>query len=126
MDAQDIDLFQTFKTFFGFSYATTVVQSQMAVTNTQLLPVIFVIIIIIKILSILQTHVSSSDMTIPYITKYFVDMMSLSRQLLVQMLGSVLAPWTQSLLHDTLFGSIISVWILYTLVYIADSAINRH
>jgi putative effector of murein hydrolase LrgA (UPF0299 family) len=126
MNAQDAELFQTFKTFFGYSYATAVVQSQMAVTKTQLIPVTFVIIIIIKIVSILQTHISSANITIPYITKYFADMFRLSRQLLVQLLVSVLAPWTQSLLHDTLFGSIISVWILYTLVYIADNAINHH
>jgi len=124
MDTQDAELFQTFKTFFGYSYANAVVQSQITSNKNELLPITFLIVIILKIMSVLQTHITTSNMTLPYITDYVVNMFRTSRQLMIQLLVSVLAPWTQSLLHDTLIGSIISVWILYTLMYMADNAIN--
>ena len=124
MDAEDIELFQTFKTFFGYSYANAAVQSQMISDKTQLLPMSIVILLLLKLMSIVQSQLTIANITLPYITDYINNMLSMSRQLLVQLLVIILAPWTQSLLHDTLFGTIISIWVLYTLVYIADNAVN--
>jgi hypothetical protein len=121
MDSEKLRISSTFANFLIYRVATTQIDKYVPSDKSELLPVAITIILLTIILLIIQINITTTN---AYINEYIISLFTATQLTLSSTLAVVLGTWGEVFLFDTPLKTIFSLWILFSMLFIAQKSMR--